>query len=540
MTLGMTLGGCGLFDDSNDSANFSVQTYTPDTQGAISVSLDGATDGAEYTMVAVSSAMQAADNIYSLTKEGATGGEGGGVLLPKAEQLQLAKRWSAKSLALETKLRLQEKDIVERGLVDKMVDYTKDTGYHSTKTDGDTCTSDLQCGSMEFCDKDTCRGTLTLNYTDPDTGDVEPVNAVVKRISETSIIVVDEDDDPSEDDIDKLGKMFDLLSYPRDMAFFGANLDKTYLDRDGNGRIIIFMTSRLNATGTFAGFFNSVDFLSKTQAAASNERDMFYTVVPDAENPIGLVHATLAHEFQHMINFATRVIQRVLRDQASAVNSALWLNEGLAHLAEDLCGFGDDTQGTVYKYLQDTAAISLAFTNSDGEEDTIEARGMAYMLLRYIFEQNGGAAYDGTDGGITDKGGARLLNKFFAGDKTGIDNLNAALGVNYKATFNNWLVTLAVDGTGLSSEGKYNYDPLEIDSLTTQQHGISLRGTRNVSGRSLTFNGPNTTNFFDTTYDGVVRSLGAEYLTLTTTNTADIMMESDALSQISLIVIRTK
>jgi|GEM_PF-2834714 len=538
--LGITLGGCGLFDDDNGpSENFSVNTYSPDTQGTISFSLPGADDGAEYTMIAVSHAMQAADNIYSMSKGTVATGEGGG-MKPTAQQLQLSKRWSPKALALETKLRMQEKEIVERGLVDKMADYTKDTGYHRTKADGDTCTSDIQCGNMEFCDKDTCRGTLTLNYTDPDTMDVEPVNAVVKRISETSIIVVDEDDDPSADDIDKLGKWFDQISYPRDMAFFGENLDKTYLDRDGNGRIIIFMTSRLNATGTFAGFFNSVDFLSKSQAPDSNERDMFYTVVPDSENPIGLVHATLAHEFQHMINFATRVIQRVLRDQKSAINSALWLNEGLAHLAEDLCGFGDDTQGTVYKYLQDTSSISLAFTNSDGEEDTIEARGMAYLLMRYVFERNGGVAYSGTDGSISDKGGAALLNSFFAGDDTGIDNLNAALGSNYKDTFNNWLIALAMDGTGTTDDAKYNYNELETDSLTGQQHGISLRGTRNISGNSLTFSGPNTSSFFDSEYDGVVRSLGAEYLTLSATNATDVMLEADPLSQVSMIVIRTK
>ena len=45
------------------------------------------------------------------------------------------------------------------------------------------------------------------------------------------------------------------------------------------------------------------------------------------------VPSILAHEFQHMIHHNERIIER-----GASNREAVWLSEGLAHMAEDLVG----------------------------------------------------------------------------------------------------------------------------------------------------------------------------------------------------------
>jgi len=45
------------------------------------------------------------------------------------------------------------------------------------------------------------------------------------------------------------------------------------------------------------------------------------------------VPSILAHEFQHMIHHNERIIEREASNR-----EAVWLSEGLAHMAEDLVG----------------------------------------------------------------------------------------------------------------------------------------------------------------------------------------------------------
>jgi hypothetical protein len=75
---------------------------------------------------------------------------------------------------------------------------------------------------------------------------------------------------------------------------------------------------------------------------ASNEREMFYMLVPDPDGTINgnarsvgfvdsLTIGVLAHENQHLINFARRVYVN-----NALVDEEVWLNEGLSHIAEEL------------------------------------------------------------------------------------------------------------------------------------------------------------------------------------------------------------
>ena len=88
-------------------------------------------------------------------------------------------------------------------------------------------------------------------------------------------------------------------------------------------------------TGGSIGFFWSKDNLDKTTVSGSNERIMLYAdAVMFANTDNGdfwqkELYSTLAHEFQHMINFYQKYI---LLD----TDSDIWINEMLSETTEDL------------------------------------------------------------------------------------------------------------------------------------------------------------------------------------------------------------
>src|SRR4029078_2006391 len=107
------------------------------------------------------------------------------------------------------------------------------------------------------------------------------------------------------------------------------------------------------------GFFWGGDLVKKTEyqqinksCPQTNEQEIFYMLVPDPNGTINgnsrsvsLVRqntrGTLAHEFQHMINQGSRLLNPAVDSSETA-----WLDESLSHFAEEIVGrklkgFGD-------------------------------------------------------------------------------------------------------------------------------------------------------------------------------------------------------
>ena len=102
-----------------------------------------------------------------------------------------------------------------------------------------------------------------------------------------------------------------------------------------------------NSSSLYLGFYYQRDLFPKTSAAGtcpgSNVGEMFYLLVPD---PTGVINGnvreksdviaytlgTVAHEYQHLINAS----RRMYVNKYGAVFEEKWLDEGLAHSAEDL------------------------------------------------------------------------------------------------------------------------------------------------------------------------------------------------------------
>ncbi len=181
--------------------------------------------------------------------------------------------------------------------------------------------------------------------------------AKVVAVGTRSIVVAD-DENPAggydNAEYASIAATFDTLVYPLDTTAFGAPSNVS-----GHGKIILFYTRNVNAltppstsSFTIGGFFFARDLYPKTArnglaaCAASNEAEMFYLLVPDPTGSINsnprsknevttLNLGTIAHEFEHLINAG----RRLYVNTASVASEETWLDEGLAHTAEELLYF---------------------------------------------------------------------------------------------------------------------------------------------------------------------------------------------------------
>ncbi|MBC7841812.1 MAG: hypothetical protein H7099_05855 [Gemmatimonadaceae bacterium] len=262
------------------------------------------------------------------------------------------------------------------------------------------------------------------------------------------------------------GRQFDTDLFPIDTAAFG-----TTSDIDANGKTYVLFTPIVNrltlSTGScgsyVAGFFNGADLSGSTNG---NRAEIFYSSVPG--EPAGgpsctllstavvrnSAPATFIHELQHMISYNQHVLVR------SAGTEAIWLNEGLSHMAEELGGklyeshwpcpnlppcpaspgrastaqiFPDSAQGflppnfgNAYDFFSARQDYSLTSPTGFG---TIEERGVAWLFLRWLVDQKGESK----------------LRQLVQTRNSGTANIEAAAGENFQTLFADYLTAVLLD-----------------------------------------------------------------------------------------------
>ncbi len=139
------------------------------------------------------------------------------------------------------------------------------------------------------------------------------------------------------DDLAAIGSLFDDYLHPIDVDAFGAETDV-----NGDGMVLVLLTDRVTRLAgcgngqVVVGLFFAVDLFA--DLAGSNDAEIFYGLTPDEacgvdrERAIDLLPSVFIHEFQHMINYGQKVIER------DGDAEDIWLDEGLSGLAEELGG----------------------------------------------------------------------------------------------------------------------------------------------------------------------------------------------------------
>jgi len=309
----------------------------------------------------------------------------------------------------------------------------------------------------------------------------------VKSVSRRAIIVMDNNANQSaftQPDFDAIAAEFDNTTYPTDSSYFGNPTDI-----DQNAHVILYDTPEVNKLtpagqqqSYVAGFFFAGDFFSPTSTTngcpQSNQGEIFYLLAPDPTATFGNVRTassvrqgtrgTIAHEFQHMINAGNRI-----QNNAPAFES-VWLDEGLAHTAEDAVGravrgFGDfQTLSDADLFVGTNPTIVDAYNAFFGQnlrrlatwlsrpdtssglskhaDKNLSSRGAIWALLRWTGDHYSNGNF------------RAYTRKLVAGPDTGVKNLTGAVAQPLDTLLAGWLVTNYSDHLpipGLSPN--YNY-----------------------------------------------------------------------------------
>jgi hypothetical protein len=302
--------------------------------------------------------------------------------------------------------------------------------------------------------------TLASNVIITDPRNFDQVRATLRYVGANTLVYVD-DRVPAVDladaDIRGIGDRFENQTYGVNRAAFGSESDL-----NGDGRITILLTPTVNEMnqgsdpdeGIVIGFFFGLDLLPDLSPNTSNGREIFYGFVPDPGGRFGppvprdfalpTLDELFAHEFQHMISFNEHVLVR------GGQSEALWLNEGLSHLAEDLNGFDDGNEVRSALYLDDPGATGLAVS---GGGNSLAERGASFLFLRHLGDRLGEGVF-----------GALVQTRF-----TGQANLEFATGETFAGLFSDFFAALVLDG-------QPGADPrFEVPSLTLRQTYEAVR-----------------------------------------------------------------
>jgi hypothetical protein len=168
-----------------------------------------------------------------------------------------------------------------------------------------------------------------------------------------------------------------------------------------------------------------------------------------------LTPGTLAHEYQHLINAGRRLYVNTSSDYPEAV----WLNEGLSHIAEELlfykathlaprqnidlnaartvpdqfAQFQGSNFGRYDEFLSEPAQTSPYADNDD-----LNTRGATWNLLRYLADHHG-------------TGDGQTFFQLTNGPDTGQVNLSHVFGADYLTQIRDWATSVFSDDvTGLT------------------------------------------------------------------------------------------
>ena len=439
--------------------------------GARSVKLEPGASGGRYVAVLVNTATTAgASESYSLRGSGIVQ-SGAAPSLQPAASLTRERIGSAEAPILDRAFESRLRDRERAELTPRMAAARAAMAARAT-TAGTNVASPARRSALPSTVKVGDMLTVNVNGVDNCTNAIYH-RARVAAIGTHSVVLADSLN-PSggftDADYARYAARFDSLVYPLDVGAFGEPTDI-----DGNGRIGLIFTlevNRLTPTGSsffIGGFFFSRDLFpvqgsARAQACAgSNEGEFFYLLAPDPQGRVngnrrtaGFVDtnttAVIAHEFQHLINSSRRLY----------VNNAphfeeKWLDEGLAHVAEELLFYHEaglaprsNVGASVLVPARQANAFNLDMTgggNTDryrgylfdpsrsspyAANDSLTTRGAIWSLLRYLADR---AAP--TDGNIF----FRLAN----GPAVGIANLQAVFGNDVPAQVRDWATSHAVD-----------------------------------------------------------------------------------------------
>jgi hypothetical protein len=182
----------------------------------------------------------------------------------------------------------------------------------------------------------------------------------------------------------KLGTEFDTKIYPDVVNNFGPESD---VDHDGKVNILCYdIQDGFSGSGGYvAGYFGADDLYNTIH---SNKSEIFYidtypSMGTGLTKDVTQAFSTLAHEFQHMVNYN----ENVLVEHGQPMDT--WLDEGLAMASEQIYdGHGLDERRDYYN-LSSAIQNGQSLLYWDDTGDTLANYSLSYLFVQYVKIQCG-------------------------------------------------------------------------------------------------------------------------------------------------------
>lgn len=255
-------------------------------------------------------------------------------------------------------------------------------------------------------------------------------------------------------------EQFNTLIYPRLKAIWGE-----WADVDKDGKIALVFSPTINKEKQAVGYFNPADLFQKDENNFSNELDAVYMAIPN-ENDRNYcekaIIATIAHEITHAITFNAKTYKRIKNGIINVCQEEIFMEEGLSHLSENLCGFGISGGNLEFirHYLENTQDYSFCSHNVFGQDDSVGQRGAMCLFLSWLFWKKGGMTWnDYNTAEIIDCGGIEFLRKLINSSETGWENIGKTYGVDIGELFLEFVAEINLNRLETNII-KYHKDPV--------------------------------------------------------------------------------
>jgi hypothetical protein len=365
------------------------------------------------------------------------------------------------------------------------------------------------CETNEVQHEGSCVSTLNLNWGGETSREFQVQDYV--QSGEHRIYVLVDSEDLAEAASARQAVEDFASTLGSEHAILGLEGHVGTLDHNADGAITVAFSNFAGAGigRDVMGFFDYRDMLpSSDSEATGNEMDILWSRTPGASNPRVQAVATLAHEYAHLASFAVRVSGQ----GTSATQEALWLDEGIAHLMEDLLGWGPSNINVVEEALANWGDTALA-----GPVDGIANRGMAYLFLRHLVDTKAKlSGVTSADDAEVVAAAAAVIRPLMTSSASGFEHPSLA-GIS-GTEHAQWLLGVFATG-GSFLDAAHRADFLSPGTASTgYTTGIDPRGMfENAEGQSVPLDGPSTDDFDDleSVYEGEVLESGSLFLMLT-------------------------
>jgi hypothetical protein len=352
------------------------------------------------------------------------------------------------------------------------------------------------CADTQMCWQGSCvdEGTQDLSLSMNQVSDfkVEYVKTLSSADMLVNVLVDQSQNTLKQSAVDAATKF--LSTFQDELRFLGLNGHDSALDRNQDGRLHLVFSRQGDLELNTLGYFDFRDFLPATDADASgNEADILWARIPSANDSVDGIAGTLAHEYTHLASYA----QRVEAKNNAALREVLWLDEGLAHLMEDLTGWSGSNIPIVETALSDwdTAGFAIGTTNDSATE--LVVRGQAYLFLRHLIDQK---SDDGNaNSTATQAAAASIVSELINEEAIGFEHAIFTQGVT-DSSIAHWLQAVYASGRDDLAESAHRFDylPLGTSTLTENNVGIATTGDfQDDKGEIITLEGPPTEELLD-------------------------------------------